>query len=299
MRTLSTLLGALTLSVMSGCRLELLEPAGAVGAQEKTLILAALGLMLLVVVPVIVLTLVFAWRYRASNPRAAYAPKWAHSTVIEVVVWTVPCVIVAILGAMIWRTTRALDPYRPLESTVKPVRVDVIALDWKWLFIYPDYGVASVNRLAIPVNTPVDFRLTAASLMNSFFIPRLGTQVYAMAGMQTQLHLVADEPGIYRGMSAAFSGEGFSDMHFEAVATSGVEFENWIRKAKESPQSLDAATYRALEKPTHGMLPEVYAGVAPELFEGVVNRFMRGPQQLCLPVQRTAQASPTTARITE
>jgi cytochrome o ubiquinol oxidase subunit 2 len=291
MRTLSTLLGALALAALGGCRLDLLEPAGAVGAQEKTLILAALGLMLLVVVPVIVLTLVFAWRYRASNPRSTYAPKWAHSTAIEVVVWTVPCVIVAILGTMIWRTTRTLDPYLPLDSTVKAVRVDVIALDWKWLFIYPDYGVATVNRLEIPVGTPVDFRLTAASLMNSFFIPRLGTQVYAMAGMQTQLHLVADEPGTYLGMSAAFSGEGFSDMRFDTVATSRAGFDEWIRQAKQSPQSLDTATYRALERPTHGLAPAVYADVAPDLFDGVVNRFMRGPQQFCLPAQRTAQAA--------
>jgi cytochrome o ubiquinol oxidase subunit 2 len=296
MRTTTTLVSAVALVALSGCRLDLLEPAGAVGVQERTLILSALGLMLLVVVPVIVLTLVFAWRYRATNARAVYAPKWAHSTAIEVVVWTVPCLIVAALAVMIWRTTQTLDPYRPLESSVKPVRVDVIALDWKWLFVYPDYGVASVNELAIPVGTPVDFRLTAASMMNSFFIPRLGSQVYAMAGMQTQLHLRADEPGTYLGMSASFSGEGFSDMHFKTVATTRAAFDEWIRRAKESPRTLDAATYRVLEQPSQGMSPVTYGAIAPDLFEGVVNRFMRGPQQFCLPSQRTSQVAAAAPR---
>lgn len=267
----------LALAPLVGCTFDLLQPVGDVGRQERTLILAALGLMLLVVVPVIALTLWFGWKYRASNARAVYAPTWAHSTRIEVVVWAVPCVIVAILGAMIWRTTATLDPYRPLESGVKPVRVQVVALNWKWLFIYPDYGVATIDELAIPTGTPIDFELTAESLMNSFFIPRLGSQVYAMAGMRTRLHLIADTPGTYRGMSAAFSGEGFSDMRFDTVAMSPPAFEAWMRDAKRSPQAMDARRYRTASLPTTRGAPAIYAGVEPDLFDGIVDRFMRQP----------------------
>ena len=267
----------LALASLGGCTFDLLQPIGDVGRQERTLILAALGLMLLVVVPVIALTLWFGWTYRASNARAVYAPTWAHSTRIEVVVWAVPCVIVAILGAMIWRTTATLDPYRPLESGVKPVRVQVVALNWKWLFIYPDYGVATIDELAIPVGTPIDFELTAESLMNSFFIPRLGSQVYAMAGMRTRLHLVADTPGTYHGMSAAFSGEGFSDMRFDTVAMPPPAFEAWMRDAKRSPQAMDAHRYRTVSLPATRGAPAIYAGVEPDLFDGIVDRFMRQP----------------------
>jgi cytochrome o ubiquinol oxidase subunit II len=264
--------------MLGGCsNMELLNPKGDIGDQEKVLILLALGLMLLVVIPVIVLTLAFTWRYRASNTRATYAPKWAHSTSIEVVVWSIPCVIVAFLAVLIWRTTHSLDPYRPLESDVAPVRVEVVALNWKWLFIYPDYGVATVNRLAIPVNTPIDFKLTSESMMNSFFIPQLGSQIYAMAGMQTQLHLIADSPGTYAGRSSAFSGPGFSDMHFDTVATSREAFDAWIREARNSPAVLDKSTYRRLEQPSTKTPVTIYASVAPGLFDSIVNRYMAWP----------------------
>jgi cytochrome o ubiquinol oxidase subunit II len=264
--------------MLGGCsNMELLNSKGDIGVQEEVLILLALGLMLLVVIPVIVLTLVFAWRYRASNTSATYAPKWAHSTSIEVVVWSIPCVIVAFLAVLIWRTTHSLDPYRPFESDVAPVRVEVVALNWKWLFIYPDYGVATVNRLAIPVNTPIDFKLTSESMMNSFFIPQLGSQIYAMAGMQTQLHLIADSPGTYAGRSSAFSGPGFSDMHFDTVATSREAFDAWIREARNSPSVLDKSTYRRLEQPSTKTPVTIYASVAPGLFDSIVNRYMAWP----------------------
>lgn len=263
-----------TLLALAGCSSELLNPKGSIGEQEKNLILIATAIMLAVVIPVIGMTLYFAWRYRASNAKATYAPKWSHSTPIEVVIWTIPCVIVAFLGVLIWDTTHSLDPYKPLESTVAPVRVQVVALNWKWLFIYPDYGVASVNRLPIPVNTPIEFSLTAESLMNSFFIPQLGTQVYAMAGMQTKLHLIADSPGVYAGLSAAYSGAGFSDMHFDAVATSRQEFDSWIQAARKSPLRLNKATYGMLVQPSHGSLVAVYTGIEAGLFDGVVNKYM-------------------------
>ena len=175
---------------LSGCNLDVLNPKGSVGAAEKALIATSTWAMLIVVVPVILLTLWFAWRYRASNRNATYAPNWSHSTAIEVVIWTVPTLIILFLGVLTWKTTHG-DPYKPLESSVKPIDVEVVALDWKWLFIYPELGIASVNQLAIPVGTPVNFRITSDSVMNSFFIPQLGGQV-AMAGMQTRLHLIAD-----------------------------------------------------------------------------------------------------------
>ena len=265
--------GLLLLPLLGGCNIELMNPQGDIGQQEKTLILVALGLMLAVVIPVIALTLYFAWRYRASNTSATYAPKWAHSTAIEIVVWTIPCVIVAFLAVLIWRTSHTLDPYRPLESEVAPVRVEVVALNWKWLFIYPDYGVASVNRLEIPANTPINFELTSESMMNSFFIPQLGSQVYAMAGMETQLHLIADHPGIYAGRSSAFSGPGFSDMHFDTVATSPAAFNAWVGEAKQSPLTLDEATYQTLKKPSIKNPVAIYAGVAPDLFAHVVSQY--------------------------
>jgi cytochrome o ubiquinol oxidase subunit 2 len=281
--TTATSRSALALMVLAlgGCnQLELLNPKGNIGAQEKDLILLALGLMLLVVIPVIVLTLVFAWRYRETNTKAIYAPKWAHSTRIEVVVWSIPCVIVAFLAMLIWGTTHTLDPYRPLVSNVAPVRVDVVALNWKWLFIYPDYGVATVNRLAIPVGTPINFRLTSESLMNSFFIPQLGSQVYAMAGMQTQLHLIADEPGTYVGRSSAYSGEGFSDMHFDTVAMPREQFDAWLREAQNAPVALNDARYRVLAQPSVSVPVTSYARVTPGLFDGIVDRYMTGPMPL-------------------
>ena len=280
--------GAAGLLALAGCNIELLNPQGSIGQQEKMLILIALGLMLLVVIPVIGLTLFFAWRYRASNSKANYQPKWAHSTAIEWVVWTIPCLIVAFLAVLIWSTTHTLDPYKSLESKAAPVRVEVVALDWKWLFIYPDYGVASVNRLEIPAGRPIDFKLTSQSMMNSFFIPELGSQIYAMAGMQTQLHLIADRPGTYRGLSSAFSGPGFSDMHFDAVATDERGFQQWVDQAKTSPLTLDTASYAALAKPSEKNPVRVYARVSLGLFDGIVNQYMSGPAPAGAPTKAMA-----------
>lgn len=264
--------------LLAGCHLALFDPKGDIGMQERHLIVLSLGIMLAVVIPVIALTLFFFWRYRATNTRATYAPDWAHSTPIEVVVWTIPCIIVAFLGVLIWRTTHSLDPYRPLPSNVPSVRVQVVALNWKWLFIYPDQGIATVNELVIPANTPIDFDLTADSIMNSFFIPRLGSQVYAMAGMQTQLHLIANEPGTYAGQSAAFSGSGFSDMHFLAKAVADAEFHQWLKDVKASPLKLTRNGYRSLAEPSHGYEPTVYADVDPDLYHAVLHQFMATPK---------------------
>ncbi|WP_345783623.1 ubiquinol oxidase subunit II [Fulvimonas sp. R45] len=257
--------------LLGGCRLDVLSPAGDVGMHERSLIYIAMALMSVVVVPVIALTLWFAWRYRASNTKATYAPKWSHSTAIEAVMWGIPCVIIAILGWITWTSTHKLDPYRPLVSQVKPVTIEAVSLDWKWLFIYPDYGVASVNQIAFPVDTPVNFRITSGSVMNAFFIPRLGSQIYAMAGMQTKLHLIAREQGSYEGLSSNYSGAGFSDMHFKAVATSEQGFQDWIRQAKAAPAALDVAAYQVLEQPSERVPVTYYGSVAPGMFEHILH----------------------------
>jgi cytochrome o ubiquinol oxidase subunit 2 len=255
--------------------MDVLAPKGDVGIQEKSLILIAMGLMLVVVIPVIAMTLYFAWRYRASNTKATtYAPKWSHSTAIEAVVWTIPCIIIAILATITWRTSHTLDPYKPLQSNVKPITIQAVALDWKWLFIYPDYGVASVNEVAFPAGTPVHFEITSDSVMNAFFIPQLGSQIYAMAGMNTDLNLIANEPGKFAGLSSNYSGEGFSDMHFTAVATSQQGFTDWVNKAKSSASPLDAQTYHALSQPSEKQPVSYYASVKSDLYNDIIKQYM-------------------------
>ncbi|WP_175923357.1 ubiquinol oxidase subunit II [Burkholderia latens] len=261
---------------LSGCNLDVLNPKGSVGAAEKALIATSTWAMLIVVVPVILLTLWFAWRYRASNRNAAYAPNWSHSTAIEVVIWTVPTLIILFLGVLTWKTTHELDPYKPLESSVKPIDVEVVALDWKWLFIYPELGIASVNQLAIPVGTPVNFRITSDSVMNSFFIPQLGGQVYAMAGMQTRLHLIADEAGDYAGTSANFSGRGFSDMKFRTLAEPREQFDAWVRKVKASPERLDATVYGTVAQPSEKAPVRYFSSVDPRLFHNIIAKYNDG-----------------------
>ncbi len=231
--------------LLGGCQFSVMDPMGPIGASEKSLILFATGLMLLIVVPVIVMTLAFAWRFRASNTAAVYKPDWEHSTKIEVVVWLVPCLLIIVLAAVTWSSTHRLDPYRPIASANKPIEVDVVSLDWKWLFIYPDLHIASVNELALPVGTPVNFRITSAGVMNSFFIPQLGGQIYSMAGMQTRLSLLASKPGNYAGISANYSGDGFSDMDFTARAMSSSDFTAWVGTVRASKNALTVAALPA------------------------------------------------------
>ncbi len=261
---------------LSGCKnVALLDPAGPIGTDQRTLILTAAGLMLLVVIPVIFMAIFFAWRYRASSKKASYAPKWSHSTRIEIVVWLVPAIIVTILGILVWNSSHKLDPYRPLDTGVKPVVVEVVSLDWKWLFIYPEHNIATVNQLVFPANTPLSLRITSNNIMNSFFIPQLGSQIYAMPGMRTQLHLLADTPGNYDGISSQFSGPGFSDMNFRAIATSPQEFEDWISKAKRSTSTLDLKKYRELAEPSVKHPVEYFSSVRPQLFECVLHQDMQ------------------------
>ncbi|WP_318374787.1 cytochrome o ubiquinol oxidase subunit II [Enterobacter sp.] len=262
--------------LLSGCDSALLDPKGQIGLEQRSLILTALGLMLIVVIPAIVMAIGFAWKYRASNKDAKYSPNWSHSNKVEAVVWTIPILIILFLAVLTWKTTHALEPGRPLDHDAKPVTIEVIAMDWKWFFIYPEQGIATVNEIAFPANTPVEFKITSNSVMNSFFIPRLGSQIYAMAGMQTKLHLIANEAGTYDGISSNYSGAGFSGMKFKAIATpDNATFDAWVAKAKQSPKVMnDMATYEKVAAPSEYNKVEYFSSVKPNLFKDVIGKFM-------------------------
>ncbi|MGJ7514871.1 ubiquinol oxidase subunit II [Pseudomonas baetica] len=259
--------------LLSGCNMTLLNPKGQVGLDERNLIITATLLMLLVVIPVIVMTFLFAWKYRASNTSATYTPKWNHSTKIEIAVWAVPIMIIIALGYVTYKSTHALDPYKPLESDVKPVTIEVVALDWKWLFIYPEQGIATVNKIVFPAHTPINFRITSDAVMNSFFIPALGGQIYAMAGMQTKLHLIANENAEMDGISANYSGAGFTGMKFKAISTTQEEFDAWVSEVKKAPKKLEQAEYTELAKQSQNNPVELYSSVTPNLFQIIVDKY--------------------------
>ena len=270
------LTGALALAALlalGGCQYGVLDPKGAIGLAEKSLILTSFYAMLVIVIPVIAVTLWFAWRYRAGAG-ARYEPDWGHSVKIEIFCWGIPTLIIAFLGYLAWTSTHALDPYRPLASARKPLVIDAVALNWKWLFIYPDQGVASMNEVAFPVGQPIDFRITSDSVMNSFFIPQLGSQIYAMAGMRTQLHLIADEPGTFPGLSAMYSGRGFSDMRFNAIATSDAKFGDWIAQARRSTTPLNASDYTQIAAPEEKAPVQYFSDVQPNLFNDIIAKYM-------------------------
>ncbi|HYG06077.1 MAG TPA: ubiquinol oxidase subunit II [Stenotrophomonas sp.] len=272
---------ALSLVLLAGCQSALLDPKGQVAQDQKTLLITSVVLMLLVVIPVFVMTFVFAWKYRASNSKARYEPEWSHSTAIEVVVWSIPCLIILVLAVLTWRSSHALDPYRPLQSDVKPVVIEAVSMDWKWLFIYPEEGVATVNEITVPVDTPLNFRITSDTVMNSFFIPHLGTQIYAMAGMQTKVHLIANEPGEYFGISANYSGHGFSKMDFAVHATDNAGYQAWLQKVKASPQRMDAAAFQALaanRNDTERYPVTYFASVQDGMFKSLLDKHMMGGQ---------------------
>jgi len=267
-----SLLIGLSVALLAGCNTVLLHPAGAVAKQQGHLIVVATLLMLIVILPVMVLTVLFAWRYRKSNTRATYTPDWDHSTQLELLIWAVPLLIIIALGAVTWISTHTLDPYRRLHNAAKPITVEVVALDWKWLFIYPEQGIAVLNDLAAPVNVPIDFKITASSVMNSFFVPALAGQIYAMPGMQTELHAVINHAGDYDGFSANYSGAGFSDMRFEFHGMSEADFARWVRAAKASGQTLDRESYLVLERPSEHEPVRRYGSVAPDLYDAIVAR---------------------------
>lgn len=250
-----------------------LEASGPVARDIDELFWTTVALMSLVLVPVLTMTGWFAWKYRAGNGRAPYAPEWDRSFWLECLVWFVPGLIITVLAGMTWIFSHRLDPYQPLPSDKPPLEIQVVALDWKWLFIYPQQNIAAVNELYFPVGRPLHFKITSATVMNSFFIPRLGGQIYAMAGMQTQLHLIADKPGHYFGENTQFSGRGFPYQHFLAVATATKNFTAWVEQAKRSPQHLDRDSLDELAQPSIRHPVSYYGSVTPGLFEHVIAAF--------------------------
>ena len=257
--------------MLAGCSGGVLDAQGPVGAADTKIMLNALGIMLVIVVPTIVAVLAVAWWFRASNTRASYQPDFVYSGRIEIIVWAIPLLVIMFLGGVIWIGAHQLDPYEPLATQGKPAEVQVVSLDWKWLFIYPNDGVASVNELVIPAGTPVHFSLTSASVMNAFFVPQLGSMIATMNGMVTQLNLEADRPGVYFGESAQFSGEGFAGMTFNVRAVSQEEFAQWIGTARQSGPALDRAAYLTLAQQSQNVRPSTYRTVEPQLFDAIVS----------------------------
>ncbi|TPG43764.1 ubiquinol oxidase subunit II [Sphingomonas koreensis] len=276
---------------LGACNAVVLHPAGDVAMQQRDLLIISTLLMLLIIVPVMALTVIVAWRYRESNTEATYTPDWDHSTGLELIIWSAPLLIVICLGALTWLGTHTLDPYRPLgridatrpiDAAVKPLEVDVVALDWKWLFIYPEYGIATVNELAAPVDRPINFKITASSVMNSFYVPALAGQIYAMPGMQTQLSAVINKPGNYEGFSANYSGQGFSGMHFRFHGLAPGDFNRWIDTVRATAKGgLDRNTYIALDKPSEDVPVIHYRAVDPALYDAALNQCVQ-PGATCV-----------------
>jgi cytochrome o ubiquinol oxidase subunit 2 len=285
-------------ALLAGCNTVVLNPAGDIAIQQGKLIVVSTLLMLLIIVPVIALILIFAWRYRKSNTAAKYEPDWDHSTSLELLIWGAPLLIIIVLGLITWISTHLLDPYRPLERIsanqkivegTKPLDVEVVALDWKWLFIYPEQGIASVNELVTPVDVPIRFKITASTVMNAFFIPALAGQIYAMPSMETRLNAVMNKPGTYDGLSSNYSGAGFSYMRFKYHAVSQDEFNSYVQKTKSAGAKLDRAAYLELEKPSERDPIRHYGGVEPKLFSAVVNRCVE-PGTKCMNHMMAADA---------
>ncbi|WP_213980996.1 ubiquinol oxidase subunit II [Sphingomonas sp. dw_22] len=278
---LATATGALAL--LGGCDMVVMNPMGDVALQQRDMVVIATLLMLLIVVPVIALVAIIAWRYRESA-NAHYEPDWDHSTQLELVIWSAPLLIIICLGAITWTGTHLLDPYRPLDRIsagkpvapgTKPLEVQVVSLDWKWLFIYPEYGIATVNELAAPVDRPISFRLTSSSVMNAFYVPTLAGMIYTMPSMETRLQAVINKAGDYEGFSANYSGAGFSNMRFRFHGMSDADFAGWVAQARAAGGELSRARYLELEKPSEKAPVMRFGSVAPALFDAVTNQCVK------------------------
>jgi len=263
-------------AVLGGCSQGILNPQGPIAWAERLLLINSTAIMLVVVIPVTVATLAFAWWYRASNPRASRSTDESYEERVEFVVWSIPALTVILLGGVIWIGSHQLDPRAPIPAESDPLHVDVVALDWKWLFIYPDQGIAAVNQLVVPAGTPLQLRLTSATVMNSFFVPQLGSQIYTMGGMTTHLNLLADNPGEYPGFSANYSGDGFSEMRFVVRSVPASDFNAWLEQTRGTGSALDDATYAELAKPSKAVPPTTYRSVDPKLFERILDQTKAG-----------------------
>jgi cytochrome o ubiquinol oxidase subunit 2 len=275
-------LGLLT----AGCNRGILDPVGPVAAAEKQILINSTAIMLAIIIPTMIATVAFAWWFRRGNKKAVYRPDWEYSGAVELVVWSIPALTVMLLGGIAWIGSHDLEPSKPLQSDVPPLNVEVVSLDWKWLFIYPDQGIATVNRLVVPAGTPVNFRLTSDTVWNVFFVPQMGTMIYTMPRMTTRLNLQADRPGVYEGISAHFSGDGFPGMKFDVHAVPRQQFAAWAEGARGQGALLDGRGYAELSKPTSYVKPMTYGAVAPGLFDAIVAN--RAP---AVPVQHNEPAT--------
>jgi cytochrome o ubiquinol oxidase subunit 2 len=270
MRYVMIAISLVSAAMLGGCAEGVLDPAGPIASAERQILFDSLGIMLTIVIPTILATLCVAFWFRASNTRARYLPEFNYSGRLELLVWSIPAMTVLLVGGVAWVGSHDLDPRKPIDSTVAPVTVQVASLDWKWLFIYPRLGIASVNHLIVPTGTPISFELTSSTVMNSFFVPQLGSQIYTMSGMVTHLQLQADHPGTYPGLSANFSGDGFADMRFAVDAVSTERFAHWVTATRGSGPVLDVAAYRKLAQPSHAVAPFTYRSVTPDLFSSIL-----------------------------
>jgi cytochrome o ubiquinol oxidase subunit II len=260
--------------LLASCNEGVLDPHGPVGKAERIILYDSTAIMLAVVIPVIVLTLVFAWWFRARNSQARYRPDWEYSGRIEMIIWSIPALVILFLGGIAWTGSHDLDPPVPLDASTAPLDIEVISLDWRWLFIYPHEGIASLNRLVVPAGVPLRFRLTSTTVMNSFFVPQLGSQIYAMPNMVTRLNLEADQPGTFEGLSAQFSGDGFSDMRFDLVSMASEAFKDWVGTTKTQGGVLDTSTVAELVKPAKAEGTQTYAQVSEGLFDRISSGHM-------------------------
>ena len=258
------------LLALAGCGLDVLEPHGAIGAADATILIDSVVIMLAIVLPTIAAIFAFAFWFRKSNRRARYLPNWEYSGQIELVTWSIPTLTIILLGGVSWIGSHDLDPAQPLASKAPSLEVQVVSLDWKWLFIYPAQKIASVNQLAIPAGVPVHFSLTSASVLSTFFVPQLGSMIYTMNGMSDELNLQADHPGTYYGLSGHFSGDGFSDMHFAVTAVPADGFAAWVGTVQASGPTLDEPGYTALQQQSANVPPSTYRAVEPGLYDKIV-----------------------------
>jgi cytochrome o ubiquinol oxidase subunit 2 len=252
--------------------MNILDPQGPIGAAEKTILIDSLAIMLAIVVPTILATFAFAYWFRASNSKAIYWPDWEYSGRIELVVWAIPALTVILLGGVAWIGAHQLDPPKPIAGASSPLTIQVVSLDWKWLFIYPDQKVATINTLTVPAGVPLQFQLTSASVMNAFFIPQFGSMIYTMNGMTTRLNLQADRPGTFQGLSAQFSGDGFADMHFDVHVVPSEQFPKWAEDASHAGKPLDEQSYQQIAKPSMKNEPAIYRLADPDLFRSIATQ---------------------------
>lgn len=297
---LARVLPLFAVPMLAGCNLVVLNPAGDIALQQRNIIYISTALMLVIIIPVLVLIVLFAWRYRSGNNDATYDPEFDHSTSLELIIWSAPLLIIIALGGLTWWSTHKLDPFRPLERisagrpvdpAVKPLRIQVVSLDWKWLFIYPEQGIATVNELALPVDRPVRFDLTSTNMMNTFYAPTLAGMIYTMPGMRSTMHAVLNKPGNYEGFSGNYSGAGFSDMRFRLRGLPAADFERWAAEVKGGTLPLNTPNYRILVRPSEKVAPIRFASIDPDLFRRILERCVE-PGTMCMSdVMRHDQAA--------